>query len=465
MKYFSTRNCEQKYSFEYVFMKGLAEDGGLFIPETIPKVNVEELSKMTFNKLAFTILRLYIDSEEIDDNNLHDIIMKSFWNMPIFLQSFKSFSVLELFHGPTASFKDVALQVVGNLFEYFCLKRNKHINIVGATSGDTGSAAINGVCGKRNIKCFILYPKDRVSEIQRKQMTTVEDQNIYCLEIDGDFDDCQRIVKELFNEGDLDNLAAVNSINWARIVSQMIYYFYAYLQLNEKDKINFVVPTGNFGNILAGFYAKQMGLPINQLLIATNNNNILYRVINTGVYQRDTCKETLSPAMDITVSSNFERLLWYLINEDSEETNANNKLTCEQLTEMMNDLKQNGRFELNESCLQKMKQHFVSEWVDDMETRKTINVVYKELKYIVDPHTAVGINAFLKSKDLDFNYRTVCIATAHPGKFYKTVQTILGINDWFVTRKLRGVLDREERYTNLKCDVDRIRNFIMKRTK
>lgn len=485
MKYFSTRNCEKGYSFEYVFMKGLAEDGGLFIPEKIPHVNIEELSKMTFNKLAFTILRCYIDREEIDDNDLEDIIMRSFWNMPIFLQHFKSFSVLELFHGPTFSFKDVALQMVGNLFEYFCLKRNKRVNIVGATSGDTGSAAINGVRGKRNINCFILYPKDRVSDIQRRQMTTVEDQNIYNLEIDGNFDNCQQIVKELFINSEISNLAAVNSINWGRIVAQMIYYFYAYFQLNASglsfdktfyasnsfgsarcksfDKINFVVPTGNFGNILAGFYAKRMGLPINQLLIATNSNDILYRVISTGLYEIDTCKTTLSPAMDITVSSNFERLLWYLI-EESEPT-FENEMICEKLKEMMDKLKTEGKFQLNERCLEMMKRHFVSEWVSDMETIKTINVVYKELKYIIDPHTAVGVNAFLKSTDLNFNYRTVCIATAHPGKFYKTVQTILGINDWFIPYQLRDVLDREERYTSLTCDVNKIKDFIMKRSK
>lgn len=463
MKYFSTRNCDKRYSFEEVFIKGLAEDGGLFIPEKIPKVNLNEMSKMTFNKLAFTIFRCYIDRDEIDDNDLEDIIMRSFWNMPIFLQHFKSFSVLELFHGPTFSFKDVALQMVGNLFEYFCLKRNKCVNIVGATSGDTGSAAINGVRGKRNINCFILYPRNKVSNIQRCQMTTVEDQNIYCLEIDGNFDDCQRIVKELFSDNDLDNLAAVNSINWGRIVAQMIYYFYAYFQLNVNDKINFVVPTGNFGNILAGFYAKQMGLPINQLLIATNSNDILYRVINTGLYEINMCKETLSPAMDITVSSNFERLLWYLIQES--EPLLTDSTVCERLSEMMNKLKKEGKFKLKDHYLEKMKSYFLSEWVSDIETMKTITVIYKELKYIVDPHTAVGINAFLKAQNLNFNYKTICIGTAHPGKFYKTVQTILAINDWFVPQQLRDVLEREERYTSLRSDVNKVKEFILRRAK
>jgi threonine synthase len=465
MKYFSTRNCDIRYTFEQVFMEGLSKDGGLYIPEKIPKINLNQLSKMSFNKLAFTIFRCYIDSEEIGDNDLHDIILRSFANMPIYLQKFKSFSVLELFHGPTFSFKDVALQVVGNMFEYFCAKRNKCINILGATSGDTGSAAIHGVKGKRNINCFILYPKGKVSDIQRRQMTTVMEDNIYNIEIDGNFDDCQKIVKDIFMDNefrDTYNLASVNSINWARIVAQMIYYFYAYFQSDNvgEDGVNFSVPTGNFGNILAGFYAKQMGLPINKLLIATNNNDILYRIINTGTYERLAFKETLSPAMDITVASNFERLLWYLIQNDSNEgNNEGNEATCEKLVEYMTLLNKNGKFTMEGDHLERMKKTFYSESIDDSEIVRTMRVIYKELKYIVDPHTAVGIIAYLKQKDLRTT-TTVCIGTAHPGKFPKTIYQTLSIDDWFMPRKLKDLQNRQEKYKSCLARDQDVKEYI-----
>lgn len=465
MRYFSTRDCGKFYNFEHVFMSGLSEDGGLYIPERIPEINLGDLSKMSFSRLAFNIFRCYIDEKEIDDNDLYDIIAKSFWNMPIFLRNFSSFSILELFHGPTLSFKDVALQVVGNLFEYFCKKRDRKITILGATSGDTGSAAIYGVKGKKNINCFILYPKNKVSEFQRRQMTTVLDSNIYNIEVGGNFDDCQKIVKDLFLDEEFKhtyNLASVNSINWARIVAQMVYYFYAYFEITDDNlnmKINFSVPTGNFGNILAGFYAKKMGLPINKLLIATNNNDILYRIMDTGIYEKQEFQETLSPAMDITISSNFERLLWYLVYEKDN----NMESTSERVKEYMKLLETSGKFNLEDRYLKIMKDYFISEKTLDIEIMRTIRVIYKELNYLIDPHTAVGINGYLKSVDMYKNW-TICIATAHASKFSETIKS-LGIGDWFISNKLRSLCENKERFISLLADKDEIKGYIKEKLK
>lgn len=460
MKYISTRCNNTKYTFEEVFMNGLSKDGGLYIPEEIPKIELNHISELTIYELAFTIFRCYIDISEINDEDLYDIIKRSFERVPIFIKNLDNFSILELFHGPTYSFKDIALQVVGNLFEYFCRKRNKNINILGATSGDTGSAAIYGIKGKPNINCYILYPKDKVSNIQRRQMTTIDDNNIHSIEVDGNFDDCQKIVKDLFLDKEFKtnyNLSAVNSINWGRIISQIVYYFYSYFKLNKKHKdehINFSVPTGNFGNILAGFYAKNMGLPINKLLIATNSNDILYRIIQTGIYERKEFKETITPAMDITISSNFERLLWYLIYENDK----NKENVCKKVDEYMKMLQINGKFRLEERYLTSMKNIFISEKINDEEIVDTIKYVYKTYKYIADPHTAVGIKGYLKCEEKLKNDKTICIATAHPAKFEETIYKILQIKN--TPDKLKELYKKQEKRTSLPIDKNCIKNFI-----
>ena len=329
----STRSSQpEELSFEDVVMTGLAPDGGLYLPSAIPQLPKDFLSKwadLSFNELAFEILRLYINENEIPNADLKDLITRSY-------STFRSSEVtplkklddnlyiLELFHGPTYAFKDVALQFVGNLFEYFLTRRNAQkdltkqprdiITVVGATSGDTGSAAIYGLRGKKDVSVFILYPTGRISPIQEEQMTTVEDENVHTLSVNGTFDDCQDIVKLVFGDKEFNDkyhVGAVNSINWARILAQQTYYFYSYFQLQKQakttNKVRFVVPSGNFGDILAGYYAYRMGLPVDKLIIATNENDILDRFIKSGEYAKEQevgVKATYSPAMDILISSN-----------------------------------------------------------------------------------------------------------------------------------------------------------------
>ncbi|TQS32888.1 hypothetical protein Golomagni_06783, partial [Golovinomyces magnicellulatus] len=375
-RYLSTRGEDAGFSFEEAVLKGLASDGGLFIPEQIPEAkNWESWKDLSFVDLAYEVLSLYISSSEIPAADLKDIIRRSYstFRSPdttplVHLQD--NHYLLELFHGPTFAFKDVALQFLGNLFEYFLVRKNEgktgkdrhHLTVIGATSGDTGSAAIYGLRGKKDVSVFIMFPTGRVSPIQELQMTTVPDKNVHNLSVGGTFDDCQDILKVLFADKDINstlNLGAVNSINWARILAQIVYYFSAYFsfrkQLGLKDSeptpadLEFVVPTGNFGDILAGYYAKRMGLPVSRLVVATNENDILQRFWATGRYEKSSApaptasassaqtepaqgssdgaqqggvRATLSPAMDILVSSNFERLLWYIAYESQADANA-----------------------------------------------------------------------------------------------------------------------------------------------
>lgn len=459
--YRSTRCAtDQTLSFEDVVMTGLAHDGGLFVPSTIPKLNttvLEEWEHLSFNELAYEVMRPYISRDEIPESDLRDLISKSY-------SSFRSTQVtplkelnkkqglylLELFHGPTYAFKDVALQFVGNLFEYFLEKHNrgiddeghkKKITVVGATSGDTGSAAIYGLRGKKNVSVFILYPTGRVSPIQEEQMTTVEDANVHTFSVNGTFDDCQDIVKQIFGDRDFDqkyNVGAVNSINWARILAQMTYYFYSFFQLKkllgpdeENSKVRFVVPSGNFGDILAGFYAKSMGLPIDKLIIATNENDILDRFLKLGKYERGgEVKATFSPAMDILISSNFERLLWYLIRDNLASKSDNEAGRV--LVDWMQQLKISGSFSATDLVVQQARKDFESAKVTDNETITTIREVYDSdtTKYVLDPHSAIGVKATFDFMNQDIeenlkNIKYISLATAHPAKFSEVVDKAL----------------------------------------
>lgn len=436
-------------------MKGLAKDGGLFIPSYIPEVSTPELekwSKLSFVDLAYEIIKLYISEEDIPNDKLKEIISRSYSTFraekvtPLVKDLESNIHVLELFHGPTYAFKDVALQFVGNLFEYFLNKHNsanpaevKKLTIVGATSGDTGSAAIYGLRGKENIRVFILYPNGRISRIQEEQMTTIQDKNVQTLSVTGTFDNCQDIVKEIFGDEEFNrkyNLGAVNSINWARILAQITYYFYSYFQIaNEKKdaKVKFVVPSGNFGDILAGYFAAKMGMPVEKLVIATNENDILDRFLKSenGEYARsDDVKATLSPAMDILISSNFERLLWFLAYEQLSDKNSDK--AGEILNNWFKDLKTTGKFEAGSEVVKAASKLFDSESVKDLEILQTIANVYKNsqnpAKYIVDPHTAVGMKATYNQltkdgKDADVQY--ICLSTAHPAKFADAVNQSL----------------------------------------
>ena len=329
MRYVSTRDNSKEYNFEDVFIKGLADDGGLYVPTSLKKFSPEELSELkslNYNDLSTEIINQF-SSDFIPKDDLSSLINKSYSTFRekdvVKISKVGDLKLLELFHGPTLAFKDIAMQFIGNLYEYYLTKNNKKINIVVATSGDTGAAAIDAIKGKSNLNIFVLHPNNRISPVQRKLMTTVEDENVFNIAIDGNFDDCQNIVKQMFSDLDFSksiNMSGVNSINWARIIAQAVYYFYTYFKLNEDKPISFSVPTGNFGDVFAGYLAKQMGLPIDKLIVATNENDILHRAISNGDYISKKVKETLSPSMDIQLASNFERLIYYVNNSNSEIT-------------------------------------------------------------------------------------------------------------------------------------------------
>ncbi|KAH8815503.1 threonine synthase-like protein [Xylogone sp. PMI_703] len=467
-KYLSTRGAEYDKGFEDVVLKGLASDGGLYIPEEIPSLPADWQNKwkrLSFNELALEIMSLYVSETEIPTADLKGLIDRSYSTFrapdvtPLhLLDKSSNLYILELFHGPTFAFKDVALQFLGNLFEYFLVKRNGgkdlknryHLTVVGATSGDTGSAAIYGLRGKQDISCFILHPKGRVSAIQEAQMTTVLDANVHNLAVEGSFDDCQAIVKALFSDPEINSklyLGAVNSINWARILAQITYYFYAYFAIvNSPDyqstqKIRVSVPTGNFGDILAGYFAKRMGLPIDKLVVSTNENDILDRFWKTGRYEKkspqaadtdgDIVRETLSPAMDIMVSSNFERLLWFLAYEYAAgagmDDEWNKKQAGQEVEAWLKDLQSKGGFGVYKELLASANRDFESERVSDEQTLETIRQIYRKWGYILDPHSAVGVAAALRSMERASPADTVHISlsTAHPAKFAHAVDLAL----------------------------------------
>lgn len=458
--YRSTRSVvDQELSFEDAVMMGLAKDGGLFVPSVIPQVSKETLEQwkdLSFTDLAFNIMKLYIKESDIPDSDLKDLITRSYSKFrsdevtPVkALDEDSNLYLLELFHGPTYAFKDVALQFVGNLFEYFLTRRNQGktdeeretMTVVGATSGDTGSAAIYGLRGKKDVDVFILYPTGRISPIQEEQMTTVEDSNVHTLSVSGTFDDCQDIVKQIFGDKEFNekyHVGAVNSINWARILAQMTYYYYSFFRLTRLNKpINFVVPSGNFGDMLAGYFAKEMGLPVDKLIIATNENNILDRFMNTGKYSKAgddnkaEVKATYSPAMDILISSNFERLLWYLARNN---ITKNDNEAGKTLNTWMETLKSQGSFEVPSEVLNAAKKDFDSSCVTDAETSATIKSTYTSHpeKYVLDPHTSVGVTAAYRFIGKDAEKKVyISLSTAHPAKFAEVVnESLSGIDGY-----------------------------------
>lgn len=458
--YRSTRSfSEEAISFEEAIITGLAKDGGLFIPSEIPQAPKDFLSaweNLSFQELAFNIMRLYIKEEEIPNDDLLQLISKSYSTFRskdvtplVKIDSKDNLHLLELFHGPTYAFKDVALQFVGNLFEYFLQRKNKAkkegeqrdiITVVGATSGDTGSAAIYGLRNKKDVSVFIMYPTGRVSPLQEEQMTTVTDDNIHTFSVKGTFDDCQSLVKQVFADEEFNSkyhIGAVNSINWARILAQITYYFHSYFQLKktlgtQDFHVKFVVPSGNFGDILAGFFAKEMGVPIEKLVVATNENNILHRFLSTGKYDKAPVKVTYSPAMDISISSNFERFLWYMIRKtDGKDDDLK---TGEIMAKFMSELSSpKGEFNVSSETIQAAKQFLDSAFVTNEETVSTIKETYDSTtnKYILDPHSAVGINTCLKyigAENDAPNTHYISLSTAHPAKFSEVVN--LALNDF-----------------------------------
>ncbi|KAK9493808.1 tryptophan synthase beta subunit-like PLP-dependent enzyme [Lipomyces doorenjongii] len=455
-QYLSTRSSGEPYlSFEATVLRGLAPGGGLFIPAAIPRAPSDYLTNwkdLSFQELAFEIFSLYISQSEISPAELKQLIARSYSTFrdetvtPLtVLDEQRKLYLLELFHGPTYAFKDVALQFVGNLFEFFLQRKNAsksendirdRLTVVGATSGDTGSAAIYGLRNKKDVSIFILHPLDKVSPIQELQMTTVTDANVHNFAVKGNFDDCQDIVKTLFDDIEFNqkhHLGAVNSINWARILAQITYYFYSYFTLlkkagSEHMSVRYVVPTGNFGDILAGFYAKRMGLPVEKLIVATNANDILDRFWKSGVYEKkgpgsdvEAVKETLSPAMDILISSNFERLLWYLARE---QLSSSNEEAGQYIQKWMIELKTTGKVVVPKQVLDGGLREFASDSVSDEQTVETIKAIYDLTSgYIIDPHTSVGVTASLRH--LDGKHTYVSLSTAHPAKFGDAVDQAL----------------------------------------
>jgi threonine synthase len=422
MRYISTRGQVSPIGFTDAILMGLADDGGLLVPEHIPQVSdatLKQWQRLTYPELALEVFSLYMN-DEIPREDLKKLVDDSYTtfrheNVTPLRRLDNGRYVLELFHGPTFAFKDVALQFLGNLYSYVSRKTNSIIHILGATSGDTGASAIEGVRGKEGIRICILHPHQKVSKVQELQMTTVDDVNVLNLAVEGTFDDCQRIIKELFADVSFKHqyhLRAINSINIARILAQTVYYFYAYFQLaNKGHKINFSVPTGNFGDIFAGYLAQRMGLPINKLILATNENNILAHFVNEGVYQPGNFRGTYSPSMDIQVASNFERYLFYLYGEDADT-----------VTSLMTQFKAEGRIVIAEEALKRVQADFSAYSVNNEDCLNTISEYYEKYDYLLDPHTACGAAASEKLAVSD--EVTVVLSTAHPAKFDEAIRLL-----------------------------------------
>ncbi|MCP4450210.1 MAG: threonine synthase [Planctomycetes bacterium] len=458
MHYISTRGGVSPLSFTEAVMMGLGTDGGLLLPNEIPKIDQETFDTwqtLPYPALAFQVMSRFID--DIPASELQDLVSKSYasFSTPAVapLVDFGDLQILELFHGPTLAFKDVALQFLGNLFEYLLDKNDSVMNILGATSGDTGSAAIYGVRGKARINIFILHPLQRISPVQEKQMTTVTDANVFNIAIRGSFDDGQAIVKEIFNELPFKNechLGAINSINWARVLAQVVYYVRAVLDMRRRGHagpIDFSVPTGNFGDIFAGFIAKQM-VPegaIRHLVLATNANDILSRLVNQGDYSLGQVVQTSSPSMDIQAASNFERYLYYLTDCNALQTKA-----------LMEDFLKTGRLDLSGRG-RRIQQDFLACAVSEESSLDAIYCFMKTHDYTLDPHTAVGVHAALKHRTEGIPM--VCLATAHPAKFGRTVERATGMAP-ARPEPLVGIEHRATRCETMDANTEAIKRYV-----
>ena len=454
MKYISTRGKAPELGFEDVLLSGLANDGGLYIPKEWPKLDYKELPTTSYSEQAAYVIYPFV-KDFLNYEELNDITSQAYSQFPskeaIGLKEVeKGNYLLELFHGPTLAFKDFAMLLLAQFFETSLSKKDKSITILGATSGDTGSAAIEAFKNNKHCTVFILFPKGRVSEIQRKQMTTVDSASIYPIEIDGTFDDCQNLVKNLFQNLEFKeemSLGAINSINWARVAAQIVYYFSTFQQL-KSNRVSFSVPTGNFGDVLAGWVAKKMGLPIDKLIVATNDNDILDRAISNGDYFQEEVKATTSPSMDIQISSNFERLLFESLNKDSEK-----------LRNLFIELKENNGFRIDNDTLSYIKNDFKSGKASERKVKDTISRIYKVSNIILDPHTAVGFYA--SAKKLDTDVPMVNLGTAHPAKFSQAVIDAIGLEPEIPDR-LKNIINKKEKFTELDNNSEDLIGFIRK---
>lgn len=461
MKYISTRaeGGEGALNFNEVLLAGLARDGGLFLPLEWPGFSKSDLASMrglSYDKLCFRLVKPFI-GDGIDDSALKEIVTRAYAGFshkavtPLAQIDEKTF-LLELFHGPTLAFKDLAMQLLGGLFDHVLGSEGREVTIVGATSGDTGGAAIEAMRGREAVSTFIMHPKGRVSDVQRRMMTTVDDPRVTNIAIEGNFDDCQNILKALFNDHafrDKVMLGGVNSINWARVMAQTVYYFAAGLALGAPERrIAFAVPTGNFGDIFAGYVAGKMGLPIERLIIGTNTNDILVRALKTGEYRPTSVVPTTSPSMDIQVSSNFERLIFEASNRDGAEVRG-----------YMHGLTQSGGFTLKEKTLANIRSKFSAHRCDETRVEEIITETLATNNMLIDPHTATGLHAAMQEELADDVVRVV-LSTAHPAKFPDAVEKMSGRHP-SLPPQFDGLLEREERFVVLPNDVDAVRSYIL----
>jgi threonine synthase len=462
MRYISTRGEAPSLGFCDTLLAGLARDGGLYVPLEWPQFPAEELRGMrglSYPDLAVRLLQPFI-GDEIDPKTFRQIVVEAYSTFsheavcPIVQTGANEF-VLELFHGPTLAFKDVAMQLLARLMDHVLAARDQRATIAGATSGDTGGAAIDAFAGRDRVDIFILFPEGRVSPVQQRQMTGVAAANVHALAVEGTFDDCQALVKDMFNDHvfrDKTALSGVNSINWARIMAQIVYYFYAALSLGAPDRpVSFTVPTGNFGDIFAAYAAKRMGLPIERLVIATNENDILVRALETGRYETRRVIATTSPSMDIQISSNFERLLFEEGGRQAESVRTE-----------MQSLKQSGAFMLDDVQIDRIRDSFDAGRSTEKETAATIRSVMERSGYLLDPHSATALNVARQRPRSAVPM--VVLATAHPAKFPAAVEAASGIMPALPAR-LAELMRREERYTTLPSNVKMVEDHILRHSR
>jgi threonine synthase len=459
MHYISTRGSAPILRFDEAMMTGLARDGGLYVPEVVPVMGADSiaaLAGLSYEEIAFRVMHPFLGGRFSDDE-FRRLIAQAYAGFghaaraPL-VQLGPNHFLLELFHGPTLAFKDFAMQLIGQLFQAALAKSGERVTIVGATSGDTGSAAIEAFRGLKNVDVFILYPHGRVSEVQRRQMTTPQESNVHALAMEGDFDDCQARVKDMFNDfafRDGVRLAGVNSINWARVLAQVVYYFSSAVSLGAPHrKVSFTVPTGNFGDIFAGYIARGMGLPIDKLVIATNQNDILHRAMVSGAYLTEGVHPSMSPSMDIQVSSNFERALFDAYGRDGAAVAA-----------LMAELKAGG-FRISANAMSTLRAAFVSGRCSEGETVETIRRTYAETGEVLCPHSAVGVKV---AEEHLGAVPMITLATAHPAKFPDAVEAAMGVRPLLPPR-MADLFDRDERLTRVPNDLAALEALIRERT-
>ena len=459
MNYISTRTNAPIIDFEQAATCGLASDGGLYVPESWPAFSLEELISMKglpYTDLATRVIARFV-GKTISPDELDRLIASAYENFddpgiaPV-REIRTGLHMLELFHGPTLSFKDYALQFLGRFMNWSLQKRNEHLTVVGATSGDTGSAAISAVGGCSTIDLYMLHPFQKVSDMQRRQMTTDQNRNIHNYAVDGTFDDCQAMVKDIFNDTEVRSkrsLGAVNSINWGRITAQIVYYFFAALRLGAPQvAVSFAVPTGNFGNVFAGYCARRMGLPINKIVVCSNENDILTRFFDTGVMEKQGVRQTVTPSMDIEVSSNFERFLFELFDRDGEH-----------VTRLMHALREDGKFSVDPKILDRACNDFDAVRIDQHETCEAIARLHSDTGVIIDPHSAVALAA-ADRVDVNSDSPMVVVSTAHPAKFRDTIEHSLD-TDVPLPGQLAKLLGMPERYRRISNSTDELKKLLL----